>query len=64
MFFQLVLALLIPLVFSLAIETGLSVVAIGIPMAVSLITVHCILPPHPAAMAIAATLKADIGKTP
>ncbi|MBP2627929.1 MAG: gluconate transporter [Firmicutes bacterium] len=62
-FFQVGFVLLIPLVFSLAIETGLSVVAIGIPMAVSLITVHCILPPHPAAMAIAASLKADIGKT-
>lgn len=62
-FFQVGFVLLIPLVFSLAIETGLSIVAIGIPMAVSLITVHCILPPHPAAMAIALSLKADIGKT-
>jgi len=61
-FFQVGFVLLIPLVFSLALETGLSMVAIGIPMAVSLITVHCILPPHPAAMAIAGTLKADVGK--
>lgn len=61
-FFQVGFVLLIPLVFSVAVETGLSLVAIGIPMAVSLITVHCILPPHPAAMAIAGSLKADIGR--
>lgn len=62
-FFQVGFVLLIPLVFSLAMETGLSLIAIGIPTAISLITVHCILPPHPAAMAIAVSLKADIGKT-
>lgn len=61
-FFQVGFVLLIPLVFSVAIEAGLSMVAIGIPTAVSLITVHCILPPHPAAMAIAGSLKADVGR--
>jgi gluconate transporter len=61
-FFQVGFVLLIPLVFSVAIETGLPLIAIGIPMGVSLITVHCMLPPHPAAMAIAASLHADIGK--
>lgn len=61
-FFQVGFVLLIPLVFSVAVETGLSMVAIGIPTAVSLITVHCVLPPHPAAMAIAGTLKADVGR--
>ena len=61
-FFQVGFVLLIPLVFSVAMETGLSMVAIGIPTAVSLITVHCILPPHPAAMAIAGSLKADVGR--
>lgn len=60
-FFQVGFVLLIPLVFSVAMETGLSMIAIGIPTAVSLITVHCILPPHPAAMAIAGSLKADVG---
>ncbi len=42
--------------------TGLSIVAIGVPMGVSLQIVHCMLPPPPAAMAIAATLNADLGK--
>lgn len=61
-FFQVGFVLLIPLVISVARATGMSIVAIGIPMGVSLQIVHCMLPPHPAAMAIAATLHADIGK--
>lgn len=61
-FFQVGFVLLIPLVISVARATGMSIVAIGIPMGVSLQIVHCMLPPHPAAMAIAATLNADIGK--
>lgn len=61
-FFQVGFVLLIPLVISVARATGMSIVAIGIPMGVSLQIVHCMLPPHPAAMAIAASLNADIGK--
>ena len=61
-FFQVGFVLLIPLVFSVALETGLSLVAIGVPLAVTLMTVHCVVPPHPAAMAIALSLKADVGK--
>lgn len=61
-FFQVGFVLLIPLVFSVAVETGLSMVAIGVPLATTLMTVHCIVPPHPAAMAIAGSLKADVGK--
>lgn len=61
-FFQVGFVLLIPLVISVARATGMSIVAIGIPMGVSLQIVHCMLPPHPAAMAIAASLGADIGK--
>lgn len=61
-FFQVGFVLLIPLVISVARATGMSLVSIGIPMGVSLQIVHCMLPPHPAAMAIASTLQADIGK--
>lgn len=61
-FFQVGFVLLIPLVISVARATGMSIVAIGIPMGVSLQIVHCMLPPHPAAMAIASSLGADIGK--
>ena len=61
-FFQVGFVLLIPLVLSVARATGMSIVAIGVPMGVSLQIVHCMLPPHPAAMAIASTLNADVGK--
>jgi gluconate transporter len=61
-FFQVGFVLLIPLVFSVAMETGLSMVAIGLPTAISLMTVHCLMPPHPAAMALVGSLKADVGK--
>lgn len=61
-FFQVGFVLLIPLVFSVALETGLSLVAIGVPLAVTLMVVHCMIPPHPAAMAIALSLHADVGK--
>ena len=53
--------LLVPLVFVVARAAGLSRVAVGLPLAISLMAVHCILPPHPAATAIAGTLGADIG---
>ncbi|AKV55728.1 gluconate transporter [Bifidobacterium actinocoloniiforme DSM 22766] len=53
--------LLVPLVFVVAKEAGISRLKVGIPLATSLMVVHCILPPHPAATAIAGTLHADIG---
>lgn len=53
--------LLVPLVFVVAKEAGISRIKVGIPLGVSLMVVHCILPPHPAATAIAGTLGADIG---
>ncbi len=61
-FFQVGFVLLIPLVFSVAMAARMSLVKIGIPVVAGLITVHCIVPPHPAAMAICGTLKADVGK--
>lgn len=54
--------LLVPLVYVIARDTGLSKVQIAVPLGLSLMTVHCIVPPHPAAMAICATLGADVGK--
>lgn len=53
--------LLVPLVFVVAKEAKISRIKVGIPLAVALMIVHCILPPHPAATAIAGTLGADIG---
>lgn len=61
-FFQVGIVLLMPLLFCVAMEAGMSLVMIGIPMIIGLLTVHCIVPPHPAATAVAVALKADIGR--
>lgn len=61
-FFQVGLVLLIALMFSVVKESKLPVLQVGLSMVAALITVHCIVPPHPAAMAITLSLKADVGK--
>lgn len=55
--------ILVPLVFSIAKRTGLSVLYIAIPMAASLSTTHCFLPPHPGPVVLVNAFKADMGKT-
>lgn len=55
--------ILVPLVFSLAKRTGLPLLYIAIPMAASLSTTHCFLPPHPGPMVLVNAFKADLGKT-
>src|SRR6476659_5103173 len=62
-FFQVGFVLLIPLVFTIARRTGMSLVKIGIPLVAGLSVVHGMLPPHPAAMLAVAAYKADIGRT-
>lgn len=60
-FFEVGFVLLIPLVYVVARETKINLMFLGIPLAISLMTIHCILPPHPAAMAITGMLHADVG---
>jgi GntP family gluconate:H+ symporter len=62
-FFQVGFVLLIPLVFTIARRTGLSLVKIGIPLVAGLSVVHGMLPPHPAAMLAVSAYKADVGLT-
>jgi GntP family gluconate:H+ symporter len=62
-FFQVGFVLLIPLVFTIAKETGLSLLKIGLPLLAGLSVVHGMVPPHPAAMAAVNIFHADIGKT-
>jgi gluconate:H+ symporter, GntP family len=61
-FFQVGFVLLLPLIFSVALEAKMSLAKIGISVVAGLITVHCVVPPHPAAMAITGTLHADVGR--
>ena len=62
-FFQVGFVLLIPLVFTIARRTGLSLVKIGIPLVAGLSVVHGMLPPHPAAMLAVTAFGADLGRT-
>jgi GntP family gluconate:H+ symporter len=62
-FFQVGFVLLLPLVFTIARQTGTSLVKVGIPLAIGLSVVHGMVPPHPAAMLAVLAFKADVGKT-
>lgn len=54
--------LLFPIVFFVAKKAKLPLLYLGIPLAVALMIVHCMVPPHPAAFAITISLGADVGK--
>ena len=62
-FFQVGFVLLVPLVFTIARRTGMSLIKIGIPLVAGLSVVHGMLPPHPAAMLAVTAYKADVGRT-
>jgi Gnt-I system high-affinity gluconate transporter len=54
--------ILVPLVFTLARKTNLPLLYIAIPMAASLSTTHCFLPPHPGPVVLVNAFKANMGK--
>src|SRR5881398_3589218 len=62
-FFQVGFVLLIPLVFTIARRTGMSLIKIGIPLVAGLSVVHGMVPPHPAAMLALVAYHADVGRT-
>lgn len=62
-FFQVGFVLLVPLVFTIARQAGVSLVKIGVPLVAGLSVVHGLVPPHPAAMAAVGIFKADVGLT-
>jgi Gnt-I system high-affinity gluconate transporter len=55
--------ILVPLVFMLAKKTGLPLLYIAVPMAASLSTTHCFLPPHPGPSLLVNAFNANMGKT-
>ena len=62
-FFQVGFILLIPLVFTIARRSGMSLIKIGIPLVAGLSVVHGLVPPHPAAMLAVGAYQADVGRT-
>ena len=62
-FFQVGFVLLIPLIFTIAKETKISLIKLGLPLVAGLSVVHGLVPPHPAAMAAVGIFHADVGKT-
>ena len=63
MFYSVGFVILVPLVFTIAASTGLSLIGIGLPMLAALSVTHGFLPPHPAPSALSVIFKADIGTT-
>lgn len=61
LFFEVGIVLLIPIIFAIAAEAGVPILALGIPMAAALSVTHGFLPPHPAPTAIATALNARPG---
>ena len=63
LFYNAGFVIVIPLIFSISRRAKLPLLYIAIPMAASLSTTHCFLPPHPGPVFLINAFKADIGKT-
>jgi Gnt-I system high-affinity gluconate transporter len=63
MFYSVGFVILVPLVFTVAAATGLSLISIALPMLAALSVTHGFLPPHPAPIALSVMFEADMGKT-
>jgi GntP family gluconate:H+ symporter len=62
-FFAVGLVLLVPILFTLARETRLPLVYLGIPLVAGLAASHSLVPPHPGPTFAVGKLEADMGKT-
>ena len=63
LFYSVGFVILVPLVFTVAAATGLSLISIALPMLAALSVTHGFLPPHPAPTALSVMFEADMGKT-
>jgi GntP family gluconate:H+ symporter len=62
-FFEVGFVLLIPIAFTVARRTKVSLILVGLPMLAGLSVVHGLVPPHPAALMAVTIFKADVGRT-
>ncbi|MBP2663343.1 MAG: high-affinity transport of gluconate - gluconate permease [Firmicutes bacterium] len=63
MFFEAGFVVLIPIIYTVAAETKLPLLYIGLPGIVGLAATHAFLPPHPGPAAVAVVFNANMGKT-
>lgn len=63
MFFEAGFIVLIPIIFTIVVETGIPLMYVGLPAVIGLSTTHSFLPPHPGPAAVAITFGASMGKT-
>lgn len=62
LFVEVGVVLLIPLAFSIARQTHTSLLKLTVPLCTALMAVHCVVPPHPAALFVTERLGADVGR--
>jgi GntP family gluconate:H+ symporter len=62
-FFQVGLVLLAPVIFTIASQTGVPLLRLGIPVIAGLSATHGLVPPHPGPLAAIERLGADTGRT-
>jgi len=63
MFFEAGFIVLIPIIYTIVVETDLSLMYVGLPAVIGLSTMHSFLPPHPGPSAVAVIFGADLGQT-
>jgi Gnt-I system high-affinity gluconate transporter len=63
MFFEVAFVIIVPVAFTLARATKSNLLWVGLPMAISLSTMHNFLPPHPGPTAVAGAYDASVGLT-
>lgn len=62
-FFEVGFVLLIPIAFTVARRTGVSLIRVALPLVAALSVDHGLVPPHPAALLAVNIYKADVGRT-
>lgn len=63
MFYEVAFVLLVPVAFTLVRATNANLLWVGLPMSISLSTMHSFLPPHPGPTAVAGLYGASVGLT-
>ncbi|UQN14741.1 gluconate:H+ symporter [Gulosibacter sp. ACHW.36C] len=63
MFYEVAFVIVVPVAFTLARATKVNLLWVGLPMSISLSTMHSFLPPHPGPTAVAGMYDASVGLT-